>query len=226
MWQLHQRWRLQDTEETQQQTEEVRLGSFRLRRLLILVVTLAMAVLAGYAGSRYIRPFSYAGIGLSAVGGAALALLVIIIPRQALRVLRRGFIFTGLVFRRRALRRLVRRERTQLSGAAEEMPSAALMRDLAVGEYLRGSVETAEIDLARGLELDPDNDDLLNNLGVTLAEGEQHDEAASFFIRALSGDSAEDAAINCALVAPLVSDPCGLEQLMNSAGNPAHAVAL
>ncbi|MEN6643640.1 MAG: tetratricopeptide repeat protein [Armatimonadia bacterium] len=226
MWQLHQRWRLQDTEDTQQQTEEVRLGSFRLRRLLILVVTLAMAVLAGYAGSRYIRPFSYAGIGLSAVGGAALALLVIIIPRQALRVLRRGFIFTGLVFRRRALRRLVRRERTQLSGAAEEMPSAALMRDLAVGEYLRGSVETAEIDLARGLELDPDNADLLNNLGVTLAEGEQHDEAASFFIRALSGDSAEDAAINCALVAPLVSDPGWLEQMMNSAGTPAHAVAL
>lgn len=226
MWQLHQRWRLQDTEETQQQTEEVHLGSFRLWRLLILVVTLAMAVLAGYAGSRFIRPFSYVGVGLSAVAGAALSLLVIIIPRQAWRVLRRAFIFAGLAFRRRALRRIVRHERAHLSGAAEDMPSPALMRDLAVGEYLRGSVETAEIELARGLEIDPDDADLLNNLGVTLAERQQHDEAASFFVRALNGSDAEHAAVNCALVAPLVSDPAWLERMMDSAGTPAHAVAL
>ena len=226
MWQLHQRWRLHNNDETQRQSEEVHLGSYRLRRLLILVVTLAMAVLGGYVGSRFIRPFSYVGVGLSALAGAALSLLLIIIPRQAWRVLRRGFIFMGLVFRRRALRSLVRQERVRLSSAAEDLPSPALMRDLAVGEYLRGSVETAEIDLAQGLELDPDNDHLLNNLGVALAERGQHDDAASFFVRALSGDSTDTAVANCALVAPLISDPGWLEQMMDAAGTPAHAVAL
>lgn len=197
-----------------------------MRRLLIIIVTLAMSALAGYFGARLLHPANYAMLALAAVGGAATALLLVIIPREAWRVLRRAFMFAGLWWRRRRLRRLVWRERHLLARRAGELESPVLLRDLAVAEYLLGEAETAETELARALELDPMDTELLNNLGTTLAGQGQHDRAAEFFVRALDDGVAPEAAANCALVAPLVSEPELLEEMMSARSKKPHAMAL
>lgn len=211
MWQLRQERQTQQSDEVRQ-TERVQLESFRLRRLLIVLAMLVMGTLGGLAGSRFIAPPSYLATGISAVGGIALTLLLIVIPRQALRVLLRAVIALGLLWQRRRLRALVRGTRgTLLRGGAEELAPDRL-GDLAVAEFLRGSLEAAEAHLAQALELAPDQGCLINNLGVVLAQQGHHERAVELFSEPLEG-CAEERSLNCALVAPLLSSPAALERL-------------
>lgn len=189
-----------------------------MRRLLVWLVTLSMAALCGYLGSRMVRPFSYLGVGVWTAGGAAAGILVTMIPGQAWRVLRRGRIYLSLLRQRRTIRRLVKAERAALSRLAQELPSAQLLGDLAVAELLRQEFETAEATLARGLELSPADPRLLNNLGVALAAQEQYERAAELFVQALSAGTDHEAAINLALIVPHVQDPERLVRMIEQSG--------
>lgn len=189
-----------------------------MRRLLVWLVTLSMAALCGYLGSRMMRPLSYLGIAVWAAGGAAAGILVTMIPMQAWRVLRRGWIYLSLLRRRRLIRRLVKSERATLGRLAEELPNAQLLGDLAVAEILRLEFETAEVTLARGLELSPADPRLLNNLGVVLAAQEQYERAAELFVQALGAGTDHEAAANCALIVPHVQDPERLVRMIEQSG--------
>lgn len=218
MWQLHQRWQWGQTDEVRQ-TEQVRLETFRVRRLLVILVVLGLATVGGLLADRFVHPPSYVAIGLSVVGGAALALLLIVIPAQALRVLRRGAIALGLVRRRRRLRHLVTLEKHALARAADDSQPSHALSDLAIASYLRGSLETADEELGRALEREPDDEGLANNLGVVLAEQGQYERAAELFARPAS-EHPDELALNCALVAPLLSSPRHLEELTAGAAQP------
>ena len=218
MWQLHQRWQYHQSDEARQ-TERVTLESFRVRRLLTVLVVLGMAADAAGLAGRFVHPFSHTAIGLSALGGIALALLLIVIPAQALRVLLRGLIALGLYRKRRRLRRLVRAEKSALMHAAEGPFSPRLLGDLAVADYLRGDPETAEDELERGVELTSEDNCLSNNLAVLLADRGQYERAAEMFART-ADECQEEMALNCALVAPLLSSPRVLEQLIAGASEP------
>ncbi|MBU0608809.1 MAG: tetratricopeptide repeat protein [Armatimonadetes bacterium] len=225
MWQLHSRWQLPQHDEARK-TEQIRLETFRLRGLLVLLVILASAGMTGALCARFVHPLSYVAIGLWALGGAAAALLLVAIPGPAWRVLRRLWIFLALWRRRRTVRRLVRADRHALSRLTEDTPSSRALCDLAVAEYLRGHLETAEAQLAHALELEPDNHDLLNNLGVVLARREQPERAAELFVRAMRHGANGQAAANCALVAPLVNAPEQLAAMVTATGHELSASAL
>ena len=225
MWQLHERWQARDLGEPEQK-ETVRLGSTQLRRLTIAAVTVILAAAAGYAGSRVVSPPNYFLIFTAAAGGAAVALLMIAIPTQAVRVLLKGFISLRLFCKRRMMLGRVQRGRTTLAKGAGEGSPAGLLRDLAAAEYLRGRPEMAEAELARALETDPTDGGLLNNLGVALAVQGHHDRAAELFTRAVAADSLSQPLVNCALVAPLVSAPRLLEEMMTAWGEEPSPLAL
>lgn len=218
MWQLRQRWQSQQNDEARQ-TEQVRLETFRVRRLLIALVMLGLATIGGLLADRFVQPFSSVAIGLSVVAGAALALLLLVMPAQALRVLRRGAIAVGLLRKRRLLRHLVTLEKHVLTRGGEDLPPARMVSDLAVADYLRGSLETADEALERAVEMDPDDAALANNLGVVLAEQGQYERAAELFARSTRVHQ-EELALNCALVAPLLSSPRRLEELTAGAEQP------
>lgn len=211
MWQLHQRWQSQQNDEARH-TEQVRLETFRVRRLLIALVVLGMAALGGVLANRFVHPFSYFAIGLSVVGGAALSLLLIVIPAQALRVLRRGVIALGLIRKRRLLRHLVVAEKHALTRGDDDAQPVRVLSDAAIADYLRGSVDVAEEELARAFEMAPDDEALANNLAVVLAEQGQYERAAELFARP-AHEYPEELALNCAMVAPLLSSPRRLEEL-------------
>lgn len=218
MWQLRQRWQREQTDEIRH-TERVRLESFRVRRLLILLVMLGFGIDAGLLAARFVEPFSYTAIAVSVIGGLALALLLLAMPRQAVRVLHRAWIASGLFFKRRRLRRLVNAERAAITNAAQDVLSPSVIADLAVTEYLRGSPETAEVDLSRAPEFATDAPCLANNLGVVLADQGQHERAAELFARP-APDCADEMALNCALLAPLLASPRRLEELTTFNGQP------
>lgn len=189
---------------------------------MVIVLTAAGA----YIGHYHIRPFGWAITVTCAVGGAALGFLVAVVPRQALRVIVRGFVLLGLVWRSRRMRRLALHERNRLRRSVAETADASSLRDLAVAEYLRGKPERAEELLASALAEAPENAGLLSNLGVILAEQEHYDRAAQYFVRALTSVADETARLNSALVAPLVSDPETLERLLQASGKAPGAVTL
>ena len=227
VWQLRPRWQSQQNEEVRQ-TEQVRLETFRVRRLLIILVMLGCATTGGLLGNRFVHPFSYVAIALSVIGGAAVALLLIVMPGQALRVLRRAVIAIGLVRKRRRLRGLVLHAKHELGPPEPELadvggpqPDRGLS-DLAVADYLLGSLETAEEALASAQERAPEAEAVANNLGVVLAELGQHERAAELFARP-AHEYPEELALNCALVAPLLPSPRLLEEL--TADEQANATA-
>lgn len=223
MWQLHQRWHYQQSDETRRK-ERVTLESFLVRRILTVLVVLGLAADAALLAIRFVHPFNPTAIALSVLGGAALGLLLTVIPAQALRVLLRGAIWVGLYARRRRLHRLVQSERAALRRAAEETPGPRLANDLAVGGYLRGEAEAAEDDLERVVALAPEQDCLRNNLAVLLAARGQYERAAELLARP-AGDCCEAMALNCALVAPLLASPQDLETLTSPDQAP-NATAL
>ncbi|MCE5239717.1 tetratricopeptide repeat protein [bacterium] len=225
MWQLHHQWQLPPHDEARK-TERIRLETFRFRRVLVLLVILDTAIMAGCLCARFVQPLSYVAIGLAAIGGGAVATLVVLIPGQAWRVLRRGWVFFSLWGRRRQVRSLVRAERHALSHLAEDGPSGPVLCDLAVAEYLRGHLDTAEAQLAHALELDPANHDLLNNLGVVLACRDEPDRAAELFVRAMGNGANGQAAANCALLAPLVTGPERLAEMITRTGHDLTAPAM
>jgi tetratricopeptide (TPR) repeat protein len=212
--------------EQDRKTEQVLLETFRVRRMLVWALTLACATLAGLLASRILHPLNNVLIGLWVVGGAAAAVLGTMIPGQAWRVLRRGWIYLGLARRRRLLRRLVRAERATLMQLPDEQLSYDRLCDLAAAEFLRGQHEVAEAYLAHALEVAPEQAELLNNLGVVQAAQGQHGRAAELFVRALT-DGAEDlAAVNCALVAAQVQEAERLAQMIVETGRPLTPMAL
>ena len=218
MWQLRQRWQYHQSAEARQ-TERVTLESFRVRRLLTVLVVLGVATDAALLAIRFVHPFSYTAIGLAALGGIALALLLTVIPAQALRVLLRGLIALGLVRKRRRLRRLVNAEKSALAHAAEGPLSPRLLADLAVADCLRGDPAAAEDELERTRELTAEDGGRSNNLAVLLADRGQYERAAEMFART-ADECHEQMALNCALVAPLLSSPRMLEELINGANEP------
>ncbi|MGE5531135.1 MAG: tetratricopeptide repeat protein, partial [Bacteroidota bacterium] len=190
-----------------------------MRRLLILLVMVGFGIDAGLLGARFVHPFSYTAIGISVLGGLALSLLLIVMPLQAVRVLKRGWIAGGLFFKRRLLRRLVNAERVAMTRTAEDVTSPSALADLSVAEYLRGSLGTAEVDLVTALEMATETPCAANNLGVMLADQGQHERAAELFAQT-PHDCAEEMALNCALLAPLLQSPARLEELTTSSGQP------
>lgn len=218
MWQLRQRWQYHQTDEARH-TERVTLESFRVRRLLTVLVVFGVAADAVVLAVRFVHPFSYTAIGLSALGGVALALLLTVIPAQALRVLLRGAISIGLLLKRRRLRRLIRMERAALLREEDGPFSEALLVNLAVVDYLRGDLEAAEHELERGVELASANGCLSNNLAVLLTDRGQYERAAEMFAH-IADECHEAMALNCALVAPLLSSPRVLEELIAGASEP------
>ena len=212
--------------EQDRKTEQVLLETFRVRRILVWTLTLGCAAVAGLLGSRVMYPLNTVVISLWALGGAATAVLLTMIPGQAWRVLRRAWIFAGLTRRRRLMRGLVRAERATLMRLSDELLSPQRLCDLAAAEYLRGQLEVAEAYLAHGLELAPEQPELLNNLGVVLAAQGQHDRAAELFVRALTDGTEDLAAINCALIAAQVQEAERLAQMIVEAGRPLTPMAL
>lgn len=223
MWQLHQRWQIPNAEEMRQ-TEEVRLSTFRIRRLLVACLTVGMAALAGLGAYRYIQTPNYLVIATGALGGAAFVLLMAVIPREAWRVLLRGLISLGVLHRRRLLLALARRERSILNRQLRDQPQLALLNDRAVADFLLGNIETAEEALAEGLEHVPTDGHLLNNLGVVSAQQDHYNQAAELFCRAQQEGNDLESPLNCALVAPLLSDSQRLDNLLRSGA--AHLNAL
>lgn len=225
MWQLRERWQSREPTEAESRPA-VRVGSSRLGRFLPWAVMLGMAVCAGGAAYRFIHPLSSVTIGLATVGGAALGFLLLIVPRQAMRVLRRMWIGVGVVRRRRLVRALARRGRARLLKTPPEDLTAALIRDLAVADYLRGLPGEAEDQLVGILGQDEDAGGIANDLGVVLAAQGQYERAAEFFVRALGSEADHHARVNCALVAPLVATPSALEEMLRTADKIPGAVAL
>lgn len=205
MWQLQARWQGPQAGKPEGD-QEVRLHARRLRWVARWGVIVVIAAACAYFGRRTFAPYNWAMATSSAAGGAAIGLLLFVVPRQAWRLLRRAFFSVRLAFQRKWLDDLLLTQGTALSRRSSGGErTAELLNDLAVTEYLRGSSDKAEGDLARALELSPTNGATLTNLGVVLAAEGQHDRAAELFVQAMGNGSSEEASTDWCFVAPFLS---------------------
>lgn len=225
MWQLRERWQAAKPGQDGQ-GEPVRLPKAQLHGVATGALVVLAGVLCGYLGSRAVKPVSPPVIISWSIGGAALAYLLTVTPRRALRALRQGAVRLRLSLRQRRLRGQARRARRRLLVAVERQPTPDLLRDLGVAEFLAGDVDEAELQLRAALQVSPGSGGLLNDLAVVLAERGQASQAAELFVQALTTDCAEAASLNCALVAPLVNTPETLEAMLRSSGEAPSPLAL
>lgn len=194
--------------------------------ILLMGLMFFAAVGAGYAGTIILTPLSPLLVGVMAVGGAAAMFLLFAIPAQAILFLRKVALRLGLLMKRGRLRAMLEAAHAALVKQTAGNQSAAALGDLALVAYLRGAVDAAERDLARALEMEPDNSALLNNLGVVLVREDDYDRAAELFARATTANGCAEARLNLGLVAPLTTRAEPLKGLVGDNTGPLDALAL
>ncbi len=208
------------------QDAKVDVGPVDRSPIVLFGLMFCAAVVAGWAARFVIFPPPYLVMVIMAAGGASAAFLAFAIPTHTLLFIRRLVIRGGLVFKRSHLRTVLDDTHAMLLEQVKHNASADGLGDLAVVEYLRGTSETAERDLARALEMDPENPALLNNLGVVLAEEARYGKAAELFSRAVRASADSEARTNLGLVAALAEDPEPFAQLVPANPEAQDAMAL